>query len=182
MYAVISGLDSQALQYIHELRQVISEKCPSAKEPMALDAHLSWQAAESYRIDLLKEKIATLAKVTAPVKVNANGLGLFTGPEPVLFLMVSRSPQLTEMHRRLWDELIPLADQPNPYFAPDMWIPHVSIFYGDSNTASNLVCGLSELIQRPVSMELTINQIAIAYYKNNKYGVESPYKFRGDGR
>jgi hypothetical protein len=89
------------------------------------------------------------------------GLGLFTGPAPVLFLPVVRTAALSAWHQRVWDALLPAAREPLDYYHPDRWIPHITVAHGDLDpdraaeavrrlagrtfdwrlTADNLACG-----------------------------------------
>ena len=178
MYAIISGLDQSSLEKVNEIRRLILEQCPPREEPVKLEAHLSWQGADDYPLEILDNSLSDLARQVEPIKVLTGGLGIFTGDEPVLHLNVSKSPRLMDLHYRIWQILHPIAIGPNMYFSPETWIPHITLYYGDRSTAQTLVCGLGKLIDKKIELEITIDHLALAYYKNEIYGIKNTYPFR----
>jgi 2'-5' RNA ligase len=58
-------------------------------------------------------------------------MGVFTGYAPVIFIPVVKSPELVELHRRVWEALDPVTTGGSFYYSPEMWVPHISIAYAD---------------------------------------------------
>jgi hypothetical protein len=173
MNAVISILDKQSLEKVDKIRKLILEQCDFPMPPMTLEAHISWHGADEYNLDFTKTSIVKIAKQYEPFSVRTGGLGLFTGNEPIFHLNVSRSPIATEMHLNLWKTLMPTAINPNHYFSPQTWVPHITLFYGDKDNTQSLVCGLGKLIDQEIDMDIFLDHLAIAFYKDGIYGVES---------
>lgn len=69
--------------------------------------HFSYRVAAGFDAERLAGAPAEVARCTAPFRVGTAGLGLFTGPHPVLYIPVV--PQLTAFHARLWERIAPAA-------------------------------------------------------------------------
>jgi 2'-5' RNA ligase len=93
--------------------------------------HFSYQIAPSYEGEALAEAAQALARSAAPFEVRTAGLGLFTGPEPVLYLPVVRTAALSAWQAQVWAAALPAARDPVPYYQPDQWAPHITLAQGD---------------------------------------------------
>ncbi len=56
-------------------------------------------------------------------------LGLFTEQEWLVFLGVVPVPELLTLHRRVYEMGRVLSRAIRPYFAPDLWVPHVTLSF-----------------------------------------------------
>lgn len=93
--------------------------------------HISFQGAQEYDIAHTDALLRAVAMRTAPFTVYADGLGIFTGPQPVLYIAVQRSEMLNTVHDDLWRALAPSAHELNPYYTPERWAPHVTLAQWD---------------------------------------------------
>ncbi|HEX9115563.1 MAG TPA: 2'-5' RNA ligase family protein, partial [Anaerolineae bacterium] len=64
--------------------------------------HFSYHVAEVYHNDRLAPILARFAPSHAPLLARTTGLGIFTGAQPVVFIPVVRTPNLTRLHQELW--------------------------------------------------------------------------------
>lgn len=103
-----------------------------------------------------------VARTTPPFTLNCSGLGVFTGAEPILFLVVARSSAAASLAERLEQALRAAGCGPtDPYYTPDRWIPHITI--AQQNLAGADLPGLlAWLSGQPLAMELPITAISIA--------------------
>jgi 2'-5' RNA ligase len=89
-------------------------------------------------------------------------LGIFTGLHPVLYIPVVRSPELTQFHEALWQEISRTGSGIQEYYDPAHWIPHITIGIEDINK-DNLSRIVRFLAERDFNWEITIDNIALIY-------------------
>jgi 2'-5' RNA ligase len=98
--------------------------------------HLSYHVAERYDEARLTPILAEFAHSHSPFHVTTTGLGIFTGPQPVLHVPVVRTPELSLVHQDLWLALDGTAEGTIGLYHPRKWIPHITLAHGDiSNEA-----------------------------------------------
>jgi 2'-5' RNA ligase len=110
--------------------------------------------------------------------VQTVGLGLFTGPVPVLYLALVKTGMLMKVHDLLWELIGPLATVLNSHYSPDLWMPHITVAYQDL-TSDNLACTVKNLIYRPVELKIHVDQLALLYQINEDTGIRSFFPFKG---
>ena len=93
--------------------------------------HFSYHVARGYDPAALTAALARVAASAAPFTVTTAGLAAFTGPAPVLYLPVVRTAALSALHAALWVALEPAAAGSQAYYAPDSWMPHITLGFGD---------------------------------------------------
>jgi 2'-5' RNA ligase len=84
--------------------------------------HFSYHVAERYDLERVAGVVRQIARDTPPFRVKTSGLGIFTGPERVLYVIVDHNPILAALHRRIWEAMDGLTDTANPYYHPDTGI------------------------------------------------------------
>jgi 2'-5' RNA ligase len=97
----------------------------------SLHPHVSYLVGDSSRPNAVGTALARAAAAIRPVTVTIEGLGIFDGPRPVLFLRVAKSPELLEIHLRLLDATQDLWDDLWPHYLPEAWCPHVTLALDD---------------------------------------------------
>ena len=131
--------------------------------------HFSWQIASDYNQDKLFNLMEKIAFKQSTITTYTTGLGLFTGDSPVIYIQVVKTPQMMDLHKKIWDLSEKIADMRNPYYAPDKWMPHISIAYEDVNR--NTIRGLFEdFAFRDLNWEITIDNLAFIYEPDGKIG------------
>ena len=177
MYTIASIFDPESDQKIHTLWQLLDSKCSLKGIQLTPLPHISWQTSEDYDLDQVHSALTRFSTRQKSVLVRSTGLGIFTGERIVLYLAIVRSEHLTKLHDKLWDLLNPYGKS-RFYYAPDYWVPHITLANKDLNN-QNMPCALSELCDKSLNFEITINSIAILYDIQGEIGVKSIYKFNG---
>jgi len=95
-------------------------------------------------------------------KVRTGGLGIFTGPQPVLYIPIVRSPELTQFHEALWQEIFNTCSGIEDYYHPAHWVPHITIGIGDMNK-DNLSQIVRFLVERDFNWELTVDNVVLVH-------------------
>ncbi len=93
--------------------------------------HFSWQIGEGYQLDAILPLLSRFAKDLEPFEVDIRGVEAFPGEMPVLFLKVLYTTQIRVIHNNLWNLLLPYTIEPNLYYGPDNWQPHVTLALND---------------------------------------------------
>ena len=101
--------------------------------------------------------------------VHAEGLGIFTGPSPVIFIPLVNDPALARFHQEMWEQPQAIAHNNNPYYAPDPWVPHISLALLDV-TRENIGCAMRRLAFRSLDMTLQVNNLALVYQFGDHIG------------
>ncbi len=139
--------------------------------------HFTWQLGEGYQQE---DVIACLHKLTLslePFEVCTQGLNHFAGESPVLFIEVSKSPRLQEMHTEIWQQLSPLTLEPSSLYSPGTWHPHITLAMEDLSWEM-LNDVTTHLQQQELEWHFTLDNLAIAcQHADGKAQVEHIFCF-----
>jgi 2'-5' RNA ligase len=121
--------------------------------------HVSFHIATAYD-EGLGASLQTLAGQIPPFTLQTTGLGLFTGPEPVLYLAVVRDQALTVLHEQVWAVGERHGEQGSAYYAPAGWVPHITLVHFPANH-TRLPEIITILSRRNFSWEIPIDNLAL---------------------
>ena len=62
--------------------------------------------------------------------ISFGAIGYFGNPGQVLYLAVTPTATLLELHERIWRLVTPLAPVQSPFYQPGMWTPHCTLAHG----------------------------------------------------
>jgi 2'-5' RNA ligase len=124
--------------------------------------HFSWQAAESYRSARLDEVTQRLADVTMPLTIRTSGIGLFTGTNLVIYIALVKNKTLADLHARLWEQTYGLATNPNLYYHPDRWMPHITLAM-DPLDGESVTCMLKKVVFLSFDWEIPVDHFAVIH-------------------
>ena len=176
MFAIATLLDPNSDLETRDFWQLLEKDCGLSGINTTPLPHFSWQGADDYQVGEVEQVLKDTARGLNPFVVRTAGLGLFTGPVPVLYLALVKTARLMEVHRTIWEAAGPLATGLNGHYSPDLWMPHITIAYLDLN-ADNLACAVKNLIFRPVELEIQVDQLALLYQIDEDTGVRSRFRF-----
>ncbi len=122
----------------------------------------------------LEASLAVLERLPidfGPIQGSVWGYGVFPGAFPTVTLGVLKTEAIRKMHQRLWTELVPRAKGLNAYYAPAVWMPHITMVYHDE-TLRQAPCALDALIPTsPRQYAFEINNLAMIYQTENEEGI-----------
>jgi 2'-5' RNA ligase len=144
-----------------------------------LDPHLTYQLAAVKHLDGLKDALIAVAQGTAPFVAHATGLGVFPGPQPVIYIPVLRTDALNDLHRRIRLATAPLCSQTDRYSAPDLWLPHISLALHDT-TPELLGPVLMYLNEETYNLTFSIYNLAILRQQGELFVREQVFAMDGD--
>jgi 2'-5' RNA ligase len=169
MEAVVSLLEATAYSRIEAMWRVLELKCGLKGIKNTPYPHFSWHVAEGYALEPVNAAIEAMSIPIRPFVVRTSGLGIFTGQEPVIYLLISKTEKLLRFHKALWKRIDPLARGSKSYYSPEQWVPHITLAHSDVNKKS-LLCALEELAFIPFSWEVKIENLAIVGQSGDEVG------------
>jgi 2'-5' RNA ligase len=179
MHGLVSLLPDTYYKKVEDLWQELEEKHGLKGIQVTPFPHFSWQIAEDYDLEKLKEIVEEITSETTPLKVHTGGIGIFTGAKPVIFISVVKSQALMKLHTKIWNKADQAGRGTSTLYRPDSWMPHISLAYEDVNE-SNIAAVMEGLFFRPFSWEMDIDNIAFIYEPNGSIGqLKFQYKFTG---
>ena len=103
---------------------------PSAMLNMGYRPHITLSVCEQMDLDELKKNLPVLIASTPPIPVTFSQLGIFPGPDGVIFLGVTVNKMLANLHASYWRTADAYMGAASEYYRPDIWVPHVTLAYG----------------------------------------------------
>lgn len=177
--AVISFLDDEHDERVRKLWAALEENFGLQGIYGTPFPHFSYHGAEGYEATYTRRLLEQVARETEPFTVHTSGLGVFTGPAPVLYLPVVRAPALASCHQALWAGLSSLAETPNTYYHPMYWVPHITLAYSDL-TYELLPQVIRFLSEQDTNWDLEVANLALAYVEGPDQGIRFTLPFRDD--
>jgi hypothetical protein len=133
--------------------------------------HVSYQLGD-YDLRALPEILERVAAGTPPFGIETMGLGIFTGPEPIVYVPVVRTGELSEWHRLLWTAIGTACRNAADHYWLSEWIPHITLAMGDVDGA-NLPRIIDFLSARNFAWRVDIDNLAFidASYEGQELAV-----------
>ena len=161
MNALVTVLDHDHADDVRAMWAEVEETFGVAVQYAKPFTHFSYHvAADEYDLDRVGPVLDEIATKHPPFTVRTTGLGVFTGSEPVIYVSVERSEELDHLHHDLWESCTPRFGIGLPYYAPDAWVPHVTLAQG-ARTRSRLPEITSALEARDLEWELAVDNLAV---------------------
>ena len=176
MNGIASSLDPVASVSVESLWQVLEHECGLVGVKITPFPHFTWQVADGYDLPRLEIMLHGLARQTRPFTVRSAGLGLFTGESPIVYIPLVKDEYLLRFHAKLWKLTDGIASTPHPYYAPDKWVPHITLAYGDVS-AQNLDCVMQALAFRSFEWEIRVDNLAFMAQPDDGPTTSCHYRF-----
>jgi hypothetical protein len=131
--------------------------------------HFSWQIGQHYPSPQLEDTLRSIAVETSVQRVSTAGLGIFTGPSPVLYIPVVKTSALISLHHKIWERFSTFGVGISTYYNPTAWVPHISLAYLDL-TPANIGLVLHDIVDRNFTWDMRIDNIAYIDEPNGSVG------------
>lgn len=160
MQAIVALLDDQHYQLTEALWRELEARFGLRGVYTTPYPHFSYHVARSYASEALAATLQQFTRTTRPFEITTSGLGVFTGPSPVLYIPIVRTPTLTEFHQTLCREVEKCASGSARYYDPAHWLPHITIGWGDLH--GGLLAEVIQLLgERDFNWTIRINNLAV---------------------
>lgn len=176
MYAIASLLDPAPAQIVRSLWERLDIHCGLSGVKAAPLPHFSWSVADEFQIEPVEQILAEMADRMEPFPIQAAGLGIFTGPKPVVYVALVKDDRMMALHRVLAERVRPFAEFSNNYYEPGYWIPHVTLALRETDPG-RLGCAVADVAMEKMEFPILVDHLAILYVTNGVAGVKSRYDF-----
>ncbi|MCB9136195.1 MAG: 2'-5' RNA ligase family protein [Anaerolineales bacterium] len=161
MHGLVSLLDSEHYARVEELWAQLETHCGLKGVQGTPMPHFSWQVTMDYDFEGLTVALKKLATEIAPFTVRTAGLGIFTGKNDiVLYISLTKDENLLKLHQTIWQATLPYTLQPFAYYAPENWMPHITLGHGDVNEDS-LACATRLLAREDFNWQIAIDNLLL---------------------
>ncbi|QNE38875.1 2'-5' RNA ligase family protein [Hymenobacter sp. NBH84] len=178
MLAITSLLSPKYAAHINKIIKSLEEKFGLDDVQATPDPHITYQLAGVRQLSVLKEVLQEVAHTTHSFPAFTTGLGVFPGPNPVIYIPVLRSDELNALHQRILRATAPLCLHTDKFSAPDCWLPHISLALHDT-TPELLGPVLQYLNEQTFNLKISINNLAILRQEGELFVRENVFKFAG---
>lgn len=161
MQGIVSALDVRHRERLARLSAQLSERFALAYPPAPYAPHVTYHFASDYDDNAVTTALGDIAATTAPFRITTTGLGVFTGPKPILYIPVVRATTLNALHERIWQQITPHARRIIPHSMPLHWTPHITLAH-DGLTHTNLPDVVRFLSERPFRWTITLDHVTLA--------------------
>ncbi len=168
MDGVVTVLDPLNYQKVLSLWQDLTVHCGVPEIKNHFLPHFSWHVSESLDCDKVNVLLEELARRSQPFTAQTAGIGLFPGEKPVVYIPLVKDRPLLDYHEMIWSVLNTLAVQSSPYYSPQNWVPHITVFFDELydplpagwQTRTAMGCVINELVELDLSWTLMVDNIA----------------------
>lgn len=168
MAAIAAPLDDATSEWVSELwdslRLEVGLEHAARISPLP---HFSFHCARDFDLDVLSDVVRKVAAAARPLRLRTAGLGVFTGPAPVIYVPVVRTPELTRLQLALWSGAAVASEKPLLEYHPASWIPHITLAQGDVTPAS-LGAAVDLLNAREFARDVTVDSLVIIRGRGDK--------------
>lgn len=161
MNALVSLLDHEHADEIRSIWWELESRFGVTTQYVKPFIHFSYHVvADEYDLHHLGPALDELSAKRSPFRVPTLGSGVFTGTEPVIFIAVTRTPELDKLHQALWNTCTPGYGVGLPYYAPEAWSPHVTLAQGP-RAGEHLPDIMRFLEERDLEWDLKVDNLAV---------------------
>jgi hypothetical protein len=179
MFGIVSLLAEPYYSKVEQLWHELELDCGLEDSKMTPIPHFSWQVASGYDLDLLSPVLKDIAALARPFHVRTAGLGIFSGPQPVVFINLVKTGEMLHLHNLMWEKTRQCAQGISPYYAPQSWIPHITIAHNDL-VWPVVSCAIEKLAYQTFDWEIMVSSISVISQAQGLVGEESlQYDFSG---
>jgi 2'-5' RNA ligase len=139
--------------------------------------HVSFHILDGYSLTTIQDRLHDTVTRFKPIKVKTAGIGLFVTPAPVLYIPVVRATALDRIHRLLWKAFPPLTGS-GGYYAPNEWMPHITLAVGDLK-AEMLPEVIGVLSSRDFHWEITLDNLTFVEQTSEGLTIRCKCPFEG---
>jgi 2'-5' RNA ligase len=159
--ALVSLLDHEHAQEVRSIWWELESRFGVSTRYVKPFIHFSYHVvADEYDLEHLTPQLEEVSEKRGPFRVPTKGFDVFTGSEPVVFVSVTRTPELDDLHHDIWSRCTPGFGVGLPYYAPEAWVPHVTLAQG-ARAGEHLPEIMQLLEKRTLDWDLAVDNLAV---------------------
>lgn len=175
-YSLATLLDEEVWDEILDQMPEGRDLILSRKQDLEL-VHLSWIVSNGVNLKPLSDMMKKVALSTDSFDARSGGIGIFPGLEPALTLLLARNKQVCELQSILWDKCRPFMTGINDHYAPDFWIPHVTLYY-QQGKPEELCDLLGKIVHNEIIFNISITNLSLIYLDYDNAGLLNRFDLR----
>jgi 2'-5' RNA ligase len=160
LYAILSDLSGVALEAVLDQWDRVEQRFGLRRVRASTLPHITYACGQDARLAELQERLAAAAAQIEPFTVSLNGIGVFEGPSPVVFLRVEATPALERVHSLVASAVRAAGMDLIPHYHAGHWTPHVTLAVGDLGPAQ-LEPVLAELGRFPTVFQAELSSLTL---------------------
>ena len=163
-FAVVLYFDSQSGKTIRKVWDQINASGLTANmQEAGFRPHITLAVFDQLACQPCENALADLAAHTHLIPLQLHHLGIFSQPEPVIFVAPIPTMELLMFHQSVIETLSADGSQPRDIYQPGEWIPHCTLAIGFDPR------NMPELIRLSMNLELPfdarIDQLGVVEYQ-----------------
>ena len=116
--------------------------------------HVSLGVCDRLETNLLAQELTTFAAGVAPFQLSFPNIGIFSTSEGVVYLGVTLTEQLLNLHTAFHKIFKKYAEEQREYYTVGRWVPHCTLAFGLSEHQIAETVTICRQIDLPVSTEV----------------------------
>ena len=119
------------------------------------EQHIGLALFDQYDQSLIDQILPEFANSINQFNLNFQGIGIFPGTAPVVFLSPLFSKKLRKIHKEMHNRIKNIIKENLDYYKPNKWIPHCTIaIYFEKNNLGKITEEMNK-IQFPFKVKIT---------------------------
>jgi 2'-5' RNA ligase len=102
---------------------------PSTMLNLGFRPHLTLAVCESLDLDAFRLELPAMMAALQPIPLTFSSLGTFIQAEGVVYLGVTVTQALLDLHSQIWHLSQAHMDGISHYYVPGIWVPHITLGY-----------------------------------------------------
>ncbi|MBI9049536.1 MAG: 2'-5' RNA ligase family protein [Anaerolineaceae bacterium] len=176
-YTLASPINIDENSKIHAIWNELDLTCNVNHVKYSPIPHFSWITFKGINNHaLLNEKLHQWAGGFDPFQIKVSGLGIFQGEQPIVYLPIVRTSQLSKLHSGLLKHIDQYIEDASSFYFSENWMPHITLAIRDI-TLENLSCAVGQCMQFDLTFRLNIDHLAILYMDEKSFGIQQTFPF-----
>lgn len=159
-HAVVSLLDDEHARRVRAIWLHLRERFGLRGVARTPHPHVSYVVAESAHAAAIAEGLQVIASSSATFSVQATGLGIFPGDEPVIYLPVVRAPAIDALHAAIEAMHDNGRGDVVARYRRDLWLPHITLARGGVDSEI-LGAAVDDLARTPIDWSIAIDNLTL---------------------
>jgi len=130
-------------------------------------AHITWVIAHSCEEETVGEILKELRKVSVPFVIKTNGIGIFTGKRPAMYIQIKPCIEILNFQSKIYRLFSPYAQRLKKHYKPEVWIPHISIAIEDL-TLENVSDAVKFILNKTFKYDIRIESFSLVRKERNQ--------------
>ena len=174
-YALASPINISENDKIHNIWNELDFACEMNQVKFAPIPHFSYMTYKNVINPVgLQQALEKVSYEINPFRIQVNGIGIFQGPKPILYLPIVKTQLLLQIHSKVLNAASPHISEFSDFYLEENWIPHITLAIRDINL-DNISCAVNQCMQFDLSFSLTIDHLAILYMEDETFGINNRF-------